>query len=134
MIEVTRNEMEKTGLPGVIENVPQAPIKRDIILRGDMFGLKVLRVRHFELVNWWAMCPMMPNKIGSVKMGDYCSVFGKGSYTKSKFDLMPKFKKEIVVKTWNYAMGIDWMKKEKELSNSIPPAYTRYIGQYFLNS
>jgi hypothetical protein len=29
------------------------------------------------------------------------------------------------------AMGIDWMKNRDELSEAIPPAYSRYIGEQF---
>jgi DNA (cytosine-5)-methyltransferase 1 len=66
--------MYQSGLPGVIENVPTAPIRPDIILRGDMFGLKVLRKRHFELVNWFMMQATIPRQVGSVKEGDYAQV------------------------------------------------------------
>ena len=133
LVDITRFEIEKTGLTGVIENVPSAPIRPDLVLRGDMFNLKVLRQRHFELINWFAFKPVIPQKVGSVRNGDYCSVFGNGSYRKNKLDAEPKFKKSSVVETWKHALDIDWMKKEKELSNSIPPAYTNYIGQIWFN-
>jgi hypothetical protein len=29
-------------------------------------------------------------------------------------------------------MGIDWMQKDTELAEAIPPAYTRYIGKEFI--
>lgn len=118
--------------PSVIENVPQAPIRPDIILRGDMFNLKVLRKRHFELINWFFLVPELPKKIGSVRNGDYVSVFGKEGLKGHKTNPFPcKFRKKTVRETWAFAMGIDWMKKGNELAEAIPPAYTRYIGNEF---
>lgn len=128
IISELRFLIEKTNLSGVIENVPGAPVRPDIILRGNMFDLHVLRTRHFELVNWFMMQPFEPVKKGSVKAGDYCSVFGKGSYRKSNKDAIPKFQKDTVRETWSFAMGIDWPMTDTELAEAIPPAFTRYIG------
>ena len=135
LVEI-REAMLLTGLPGVIENVPSAPIRPDLILRGDMFNLKVLRKRHFELINWWMMNPYMPQKTGSVRDGDYVSVYGKAGIKKSGNNkaAQPKFKQKTIKETWGYAMGIDWMTKDSELAEAIPPAYTRYIGNFFLTA
>jgi DNA (cytosine-5)-methyltransferase 1 len=122
----------KTGLPGIIENVPQAPIRGDIILRGDLFGLKVIRKRHFELINWFALNPFLGKINGTVRNGDFVSVYGKEGLKGRKNNHQPcKFMKKTVKETWGYAMGIDWMKKGSELAEAIPPAYTRYIGNNF---
>ncbi len=64
--------------PGVIENVMASPVRRDILLRGDMFGLKVIRKRKFELVNWFMLRPGLATLIGQVKLGDFAQVFGNG--------------------------------------------------------
>jgi DNA (cytosine-5)-methyltransferase 1 len=126
--------MKVTGLPGVIENVPNSPIRPDIVLRGDMFGLKVLRKRHFELVNWWTLGPQIPKKIGSVVDGDFVIVYGKCGIKKSSGKTVsPKFRKATMKETWKYAMGIDWMKRDEELAEAIPPAYTKYISKEFFN-
>lgn len=131
LVELTRVELEKLHSRYVIENVPGAPITPHLRLRGDMFGLKVLRLRWFELGRFFMLQPSIPNQVGSVKEGDYVSVFGKGSYRKSNKDKLPKFKKDSVISTWKYAMGINWMKTDRELAESIPPAYTRFIGHHF---
>lgn len=122
-------QMEATGLPGVVENVMQAPIKPDVVLRGDMFGLKVLRKRKFELFNWWMMAPLIPKKLGSVKNGDYAQVLGNGQLITTggaKF----KVPGNNVLEVWSNAMDINWM-TQKELAEAIPPAYTKYIGSQF---
>ena len=44
----------------VIENVPFAPIRPDVVLTGPMFGLdRIIRRRHFE-TSWFALQPPMP--------------------------------------------------------------------------
>lgn len=131
-LQELRIEMKKTGLSGVIENVMPAPIPGDIVLRGDMFGLKVLRKRKFELINWFAMAPPIGQKIGSVKNGDFAQVLGKGQLqvTGGKKFKVPG---NNVTEVWSNAMQIDWMTKE-ELAEAIPPAYTRYIGRDFLKA
>ncbi len=124
--------MYETGLPGVIENVMQAPLRPDIILRGDMFGLGVIRKRKFEIVNWFALQPLPAKLNGSVKEGDFVSVFGKGSWQTNKGgNKRPKFEKSTIRETWAYAMGVTHKMLDIELSEAIPPAYTRYIGVEF---
>jgi len=53
LIAATKLMLEAAGKPYVIENVPTAPVRPDIVLHGWMFGLNVMRKRHFELGNWW---------------------------------------------------------------------------------
>lgn len=116
-------------IPAVIENVMSAPIRGDIILRGDMFNLKVLRSRKFEIHHWFMLNPMIPKKIGSVKEGDFAQVVGKGQLTAPG---SKKVKMEgTILEVWSKSMGIDWMTVE-ELREAIPPAYTEFIGMEFL--
>lgn len=104
----------------VIENVTLA--KKDlinpIVLCGEMFGLRVYRHRLFE-----SNIPIkQPKHIkhkhkaakpGAIpKAGEYWSVGGH-------FGQKDEAQK---------AMGIDWMKRVKEIANAIPPAYTEHIG------
>lgn len=77
-LNAIRDFMYSIPLPGIIENVPGSPLRKDIILRGDMFGLKVLKKRHFEVINFFMMRPGIPKKIGSVKAGDFAQVLGNG--------------------------------------------------------
>ena len=140
LIEATRRLLEETGMPWIMENVPNAPVRKDLILRGDMFGLNVWKTRVFELGGgFWMMQPSKPTRVGSVKDGDFVSIFGKGGYRKySKMEVgwRPKCDKGSVVKTWHYAMGIPeefGPFKDVEISEGIPPAYTRYIGEHLAN-
>ena len=82
LISETRQLLDKIGRPYVIENVPSAPIRHDIVLLGHMFGLNVIRKRAFELGGWFMLCPLPPKQIGSVYSGDFVSIFGKAGYRK----------------------------------------------------
>ena len=48
LIDPIRQRLVATGKPFVIENVPGAPVRKDLILCGNMFGLRSYRHRHFE--------------------------------------------------------------------------------------
>lgn len=139
LVTPTRELLDVTGKPYIIENVPGAPIRPDITLVGYIFGLKVIRRRLFEL-NFFCLQPIIPPKKGSVYAGDFVSVFGSGSWKPSNWSrksqlkngistqILPAWRKKTIRETWAYAMGIDWHLTTKELSQSIPPAYTEFIG------
>lgn len=124
LLDETRQLLTQTGLPWVIENVPQAPINNRITLCGEMFGLGVIRHRWFES-NFLIMQPEhIPHRglvrgwrHGKMQDGPYLAVYGRGGY-KGTLD------------EWREAMGIDWMTRVSEFNNAIPPAYTEYIGQW----
>jgi DNA (cytosine-5)-methyltransferase 1 len=48
LVAPTRELLEATGLPYVIENVPRAPLRDPVTLCGHMFGLPLYRHRLFE--------------------------------------------------------------------------------------
>lgn len=133
LVPYTRYILSKFEVPSIIENVPGAIIRPDIVLTGTMFGLKVLRKRIFEINNCFILQSGIPPKVGTVKDGDYCSIFGKGSWRKSKGDAIPKHAKNTVRETWAYSMGITHHMNEIELAEAIPPAYTEYIGKQIIN-
>jgi len=96
--------LHTTGLPWVIENVPEAPLRRDYILCGSQFGLNVRRHRVFQ-TSW-----------GGVQFGSPCNHHRQ---------LLPFIHKGE--RAYADAMGCDWMTKE-EARQAIPPAYTEYLG------
>lgn len=125
--------LEEIGVPYILENVLQAPIRRDIILVGHMFGLPLIKKRKFELGNGlFLMQPIIPATNKTVKNGDFAQVVGKGQLGVNKSS---KFKEHqgSILKDWRYAMGIDWATSYKELANAIPPVYTEYLGTEILN-
>jgi len=131
-IEWTRSLLEQLGKPYIIENVPLAPIRKDIVLCGTMFSLDVIRHRHFEIKGFRAEQPRHPNHDPNHL---YHCVVGTGVPS----ELLKKVKKQAMygmkysyrLKDMQEAMGIDWMKL-KELTQAIPPAYSEYLGKAFL--
>lgn len=107
----------------VIENSPRAPLRRDIILDGTMFGLRVLRKRAFEL-NWWPGLAPSSRQFPNMIAAGYSCVVGGGRCSGAP----------VASNAWHTmaakkrAMGIDWMNRA-ELANAIPPAYSEWIGR-----
>lgn len=128
-----RGQLEQTGLPWVIENVPGAPMANYVVLCGSMFGLGVKRHRWFET----SFMVWNPPLCVPGHPGDWVSVFGhtvlerghvigkaKGGGNRIK-------RRHLGVERGREAMGIGWMTSE-ELSEAIPPAYTQWIGERML--
>jgi hypothetical protein len=127
LIEPVRERLDAIGLPYVIENVQGAPLRRDVTLCGEMFGLGVIRHRYFELGGWSTPPPAHKPHRGRVAgmrhgewfTGPYFAVYGEGGG-------------KGTVAQWQTAMGIHWTDDRREIAEAIPPAYTRWIGERLL--
>jgi DNA (cytosine-5)-methyltransferase 1 len=123
LIPQTRARLKEKGGLWAIENVPGAPLHNPIMLCGTMFGLQVIRHRHFE-----TSFPMFVPECG--KHGSTNS--HRGYSTGAEF---------VTVAGNNYrrvegaaAMGMtDWYMPRDRLSQAIPPAYSEFIGRAALN-
>jgi DNA (cytosine-5)-methyltransferase 1 len=122
LVEPTRNMLLESGVPFCMENVTTAPLRKDLILCGEMFGIKVIRHRIFEINGFKARQPEHIKHRGSVKAGHYVTVAGHGGDGKAS------------LKAWQDAMQIHWMKNKKTLAESIPPVFSRYILEEFFRS
>lgn len=141
LIGLTRDLLEASGVPYVIENVPGAPLRPDLILCGSMFGLSahdpdmgrmmyLKRHRIFE-----ASFPMMsPADTCNQYRGNIAGVYGGGGNDRKRAlrdkrtqrgGYTPKadVRREL--------MGMPWATM-KEVNEAIPPAYTKFIGEAFL--
>lgn len=122
LIPATRYVLQYQDRPFVIENVSGAPIRKDVTLCGEMFGLQVIRHRHFEVSGWSCPRPVHVQHRGRVAgmrhgqwfTGPYFAVYGEGGG-------------KGTVKQWQDAMGIDWTGVRKEIAEAIPPAYTQWL-------
>ena len=118
MIPEVRKALMASGKPYVIENVPGAPLINPVQVCGSAFRLKVRRHRLFES-NVDLQGTACYHKEQGKPVGIYGSmrdeIPGGGHTAKT----MPEA---------HEAMGIDWM-IWGELVESIPPAYTEYIGK-----
>jgi len=123
LIAPTRTLLEASGLPWVIENVPDTPLRPDIRLCGCQFGLTLpgvgylKRERWFE-TSWRGFHLEMPHR----HTGHAISIAGHGTpaWMRAKTG-------HIGVAEWRRVMGIDWTTRD-ELTEAIPPAYTEYVG------
>lgn len=119
----TREILQCTGKPWVIENVPDAPLIDPIMLCGTHFDLQapgtgrwLRRHRHFE-----SSLPLeepLPCLCDEVPIGGVYGDGGGGQQT-SGFKFTSEQARE--------AMEISWMTR-RELSQAVPPAYTTFIG------
>jgi hypothetical protein len=118
VIPFCRDLALRSGVPSIIENVDTAPLSRDFVLCGSMFGLGVIRHRVFECVNW------LP--------------FHSGLYCDHK-----RFKNPIITLAGEFkgskhaaavAMGCYPSRTRWELKQGIPPAYCDYIFKVFMRS
>lgn len=125
LVAATRRRLVAAGVPYVIENVIGAPLLNWTTLCGDMFGLGVKRHRLFEtsFIIW------NPPVCRKRHPDFFVSVFGGGAKARKRGRGFPKT--NVVHIEASAAMGIDWMRRD-ELSQAIPPAYARFIGEQLL--
>jgi len=116
--------LERAEKPYALENPDSDP---DVVLCGEMFGLGVLRHRKFKLGGWSTQKPAHKPHRGYTRGwrhklyrdGPYVAVYGKGGGKAT----VPEAQK---------AMGIDWTDSWTELVEMIPPAYTEWIANRFM--
>lgn len=122
LLAETRKRFMASGRPWVIENVEGAPMRPDLKLCGCQFKLRLERVRWFELSHHFGLIPVMEHRRHTVRTA-----------TKNRRALWEQgwnvsITGDVGVYLGPEAMGIDWM-TGNELSQAIPPAYTKYIGE-----
>jgi DNA (cytosine-5)-methyltransferase 1 len=131
LIAPTRELLDATSLPYVIENVEGSPLHDPVMLCGTMWdppldGLK--RHRLFE-TNWVLQPPMWPcrHKLAAPRF----RVYEHGKWYLSPFVKVYGLGGGKAMEHWNDAMGVNWM-TPRELKDAIPPAYTEFIGAQLL--
>jgi hypothetical protein len=109
LLTPTLHRLEQTSVPWVVENVPESPLRRDLLLCGSQFGLQVKRHRVFQFGNW------------------------------SSFTLIPPCRHHRLLpfehkaeRAYADAMGCTWMTSH-EARQAIPPAFTAHIGEQLLS-
>ncbi len=126
LVAPTRDALDATGLPWVIENVVGAPLRNAVLLCGSSFGLGVRRHRLFETkpiiigapqcAHWDQPEPVDVTGTGGMRAG--ARPDGKGGNSR----------KPRNIEHARAVMGIDWMTR-RELNLAIPPVYTEWIGR-----
>lgn len=124
LIEPTRGALMAAGVPWVIENVPGAPIRKDVLLCGEMFGLGVHRHRYFETHGFFVMQPRHTRHHLRGAETNSAQPEGTARLVAGHFADLPGAR---------VAMGIDWMSRG-ELAQAIPPAYTSFVGGWLMQA
>jgi DNA (cytosine-5)-methyltransferase 1 len=142
LVAPVRAMLSRAGVPFVMENVPGAPLRPDVVLTGAMFDLPIIRDRIFECHRFPVPFALAPQHRGTVSNGDLACVVGcgannahnrrgrkgrKGSWLDLPPDLRARLLKRNCAQGWRDAMGIDWMTRN-EIRKAIPPAYSEFIG------
>lgn len=132
LVDHTRRILKLAGIPYCIENVAGAPIRHDVMLCGDMFGLKVIRHRYFEIEGFDVVQPKHTKHRGKVADGYYVTVAGHNCFGLQNFRSQNNLPGANGLQVCQYAMGIDWISDKKTLRQAVPPAYSKYIMEQFL--
>ena len=118
LLTPTRRRLRKCRSPWVIENVPGAPMRADVVLCGSLFREpRLKRHRLFEFYKLPSLTLLSP----CAHAEKIVSVFGHGGHVYHG------------VVEWREVMGIDWMTRD-ELAQAIPPAYTEFIGKQLMSA
>jgi DNA (cytosine-5)-methyltransferase 1 len=134
-IPPTRELLEQTGLPYVIENIGDAAwdMREPVRLCGSMFGLNVRRHRLFES-SFPLMVPSCHHGAHRKRIRAYYGKKGWLVWTPAAANVQRKGRTPLLRGSVDDApedMGIDWMKWD-ELREAIPPAYTELIGHQLM--
>jgi DNA (cytosine-5)-methyltransferase 1 len=123
LLGMTRDMLQASGVPYVIENVPGAPMT-GVTLCGSMFGLKVRRHRLFETWPPLILTPICDHP----RQGRPIGVYHRMN------DEVPQGGRTArTLEEGQRAMGIDWMEWD-DLKEAIPPAYTEWLGRQMLDA
>lgn len=130
LIAPTRELLNATGLPWVIENVAGAPLHDPLMLCGSMFDLDVQRHRFFE-----SNIPLKPPAWPCRHLIWAPDRYPGGRSKERTGSSRGLVRACVEIGSWDIPLdvqqqamgGVDWMTLE-ELSQSIPPAYTEHIG------
>lgn len=124
LIGPTRDALNATGLPWVIENVRGAvdKLRNPVMLCGAMFGLKTYRHRYFETGGGFTFAaPEHPvHTAPQAKMGRPVRAGEFGQYI-GNFSGVEAARQDL---------GVPWMNRDG-IRECIPPVYAEYIGNEF---
>jgi DNA (cytosine-5)-methyltransferase 1 len=130
LIEMTRGKIKAAGRPYVIENVEGAPLKEPIVLCGSQFGLGAegLELRRHRLFE----CSFPVEQPECNHAGPVIGIYG-GHARRRAASAGGRGTKDVWIgghkAAASRAMGIDWMTLN-EISQAIPPAFSKYIGEF----
>jgi DNA (cytosine-5)-methyltransferase 1 len=142
LIPEIRQRLITSGKPWVIENVPGAPLKSPLILCGSMFDLKAGE-RYLRRHRLFEMSQVIYPPTKCTHKGEAIGVYGHGGNAvrwtsangidKGRYPNGRKGGYQGTTAEKREAMAIDWM-TDREISQAIPPAYTKFIGEQLIKA
>lgn len=128
LIQPVREALVDTGKYYIIENVVGA--KTDLInpikLTGYMFDMPIQRARLFE-------CNFPVRPLPNITQRGYAKKYAQmHNIDYRDMSVTGKSRRKGSIDVWRRIMGMDWPGRGWELTEAIPPAYTRYIGEQLL--
>lgn len=126
LLPPTRDALKAWGGPYIIENVETAPMYDAILLCGWAMGLRHIRRHRLFETNMPLMSPgcLCPN-------GDTVSVFGHSGEDRRKATLVERggLRGHVPIAEVRELMHVPWISGRDEVSESIPPPYTQFLGE-----
>lgn len=123
LIGPVREALQRIGLPWVIENVEGAPLRQPVMLCGAMFGLQTYRHRLFE-ASFPIEVPEHPEHAAPLRKMGRPRRPGEFAHYVGNFSGVQDARNDL---------DVPWMDRDG-IRESIPPAYSRYIGEQLLES
>ena len=123
--------LSDTGLPWVLENVPGSPVTNPLVLCGSMFGLGAIcsdgvyrQLRRHRLFS----CSHLLFSPGPCRHeGQALGVYGHGRWAPVRDGRRGGYQGTSDEK--RAAMGVQHWVTGHEISQGVPPAYTKYIAE-----
>jgi len=127
LLAATRERLEASGRPYIIENVPTAPLRNWIVLCGSSFGLPIRRHRKFESNILLFSRPCAHRDLAYPPI--YAPAWNRTNPLRVLSISGGYQVGEGSLEAHMAAMGIEHPITYHELSQAIPPAYTEWLGR-----
>jgi len=128
LIEPVRNALINTGKYYIIENVAGAKeyLIEPFRLTGYMFNMPIERTRYFE-------CNFPVAELKNITKRGYSKKYAEENGIDYRdMSVTGKSRRKGSIDVWRKVMDMHWPKRGWELTEAIPPAYTKYIGEQLL--
>lgn len=143
LIPLARSLIEESGVSGVIENVPKAPIRKDLVLDGRHINTPdMVRRRHFEFIGMPAPLspPLLCKKAKQVVCLAGDSYPSRGAKNRNDLEkraagyrkfmhLLMSRKRHDALEWKRRVIGCDWM-SWRECNDAVPAGYAEFIGKH----
>jgi DNA (cytosine-5)-methyltransferase 1 len=128
LIEPVRNALINTGKYYIIENVAGAKeyLIEPFKLTGYMFNMPIERTRYFE-------CNFPVAELKNITKRGYSKKYAEDNGIDYRdMSVTGKSRRKGSIDVWRKVMDMPWAGRGWELTEAIPPAYTKYIGEQIL--